>query len=237
MAACKENEELIYQDENTALNIWLANGSSILDSVTHNFAYTTPGRDSIMFNYRVIGGTSKIDRTFELEAVGKDQDYVYYNFGDYTIKAGQYQGSFPIYIDKPEVYNEFKTFPGRITFRLKETTDFKKGVSELSQINVVFRNAISKPDNWDVAADYRYRALNYYFGAYSDVKYGLMIQTLQTHSFMIYLVSFANPNPNNPNMINSITADYYKRLCVSALAEYELANGPLIDENGNVVKF
>lgn len=237
MAACKKNEELIYQEENTALNIWLANGSSILDSITHNFAYTVPGKDSIMFNYRVLGGISTVDRTFELEAVGKDQDYVYYNFGNYTIKAGQHEGSFPIYINKPEVYNEFKNAPGRITFKLKESANFKKGVAELSQIHVVFRNAISKPDNWDVATDYRYRALNYYFGAYTDTKYAFMIQTLQKHSFMIYIVSFANPNPNNPNMINSITADYYKRLCVSALEEYEKVNGPLIDENGNVVQF
>jgi hypothetical protein len=234
--SCSKNDIFYYDAEHTALNIWLGDSNTTLDSLTYNFAYTLEGRDSIMFNVRLSGYPAEYDRPFEIEAVAGDYDYVYYKFADYVLKAGEYEGKFPIYIDKPASYDEFKDRSGAIIFKLKESATFASGTNENSQLYVVFKNYVAKPDNWDDAV-YPYYSLSRYFGSYSQVKYSFIIQETGLANFQIYYTTAQNPVLAD-NVITSIHATYLKSKCVSALITYNATHAsPLSDENGNLIVF
>lgn len=233
--SCTKEHKFPFPEERSAINIWFGSGLAVDDSVTHNFAYTITGRDSVMFNYRLSGFLLKQDTQFELQAVSGDTNLVYYSFGKYTIKAGEYQGSFPIYIDKPADYEEFINKSGKIVFKLKESPVFLEGATELSSLTVIFKNAVSKPDNWDVATT-PYFTMARYFGTYSNVKYAFVIQTTGMANFKIYYTVAKDP-VLDINTITATQASYFQNLCKAALQAYKDKNGPLMDENNNEVVF
>lgn len=235
IASCEKNDELKFEEGKNQINIWLGASGLVEDSVTYNFAYTVAERDSVMFNYRMTGYPLDHDAEFELGIVSGDTNRVYYSFGKYVIPAGHYEGRFPIYIDKPAGYAEFKNDVGEIVFKLKESSTFKEGAKELSRLKVKFRNHVSKPDNWDVAPS-PYFTMARYFGAYSDVKYAFIIQTTGMANFKIYYTVAANPELEE-NTITATQATYFQHLCKVALQEYVAKNGPLLDENNNEVIF
>lgn len=233
--SCEKNAELNYTKEERKINIWLGTATVAADSLTYNFAYNVPGRDSLMFNYRIAGYPFDQDVQFELQAVSGDTNRVNYSLGKYIIRAGEYQGTAPIYIDKPSGYSEFKNSAGKIVFKLKSSEVYAEGAKELSALNVVFRNYVAKPDNWD-AAVYPYFALSRYFGTYSNVKYGFVIQTTGMIDFKVYYTV-----ANNPELeVNTITATQASALqnqCKVALQAYNEHNPVLVDENNIPVVF
>ncbi|MDI3320948.1 DUF4843 domain-containing protein [Pinibacter soli] len=233
--SCTKEHKFPFPEERNAINIWLGSGSVVEDSVTHNFAYTVTGRDSVMFNFRLSGYPLNHDTKFELQAVSGDTSRVYYTFGIYTIKAGQYEGRFPIYIDKPAGYTEFKNSTGKIVFKLKESPTFLEGAEELSDLTVIFKNAVSKPDNWDAATS-PYFAMSKYFGTYSNVKYAFIIQTTGMANFKIYYTVAKDPVLAD-NTITATQASYFQNLCKAALQAYKDKYGPLMDENNSEVVF
>ncbi|MBV4358206.1 DUF4843 domain-containing protein [Pinibacter aurantiacus] len=233
--SCTKEHTYPFPEERNAINIWLGSGTVVEDSFTHNFAYTITGRDSVMFNYRLSGFPLKHDTQFELQAVSGDTNRVYYTFGKYTIKARQYEGRFPIYIDKPAGYTEFTNSTGKIVFKLKESTDFLEGAEELSDLTVIFKNAVSKPDNWDVATS-PYFTMSKYFGTYSNVKYAFIIQTTGMANFKIYYTVAKDPVLAD-NTITATQAAYFQNLCKAALLAYKNKYGPLMDENNSEVVF
>ena len=233
---CERNEELYFANETKGLNIWLGSGGAPVDSITYNFSYVIEGRDSILFNYRLLGYPLDHDVDFELEAVDGDTDLVYYAFGKYTLKAGTYQGQFPIYLDKPEAYQESKEKSGKIVFRFKENEELKSGAKERTELHLVLQNKISKPDHWDVAPLY-YLNLSRYFGTYSDKKYSFIIQVTGNANFTVYSTLNAVTQLDE-NAISSGMATYYQQECKKALEAYNLEHGsPLLDENNNEVVF
>jgi hypothetical protein len=236
MFSCAKNDLFYYKDDYVALNIWLGTSTSTLDSLTYNFAYTVNERDSVVFNFRLTGYPVDYDRRFELEAVEGDMNYVYYEYQDYILKAGQYEGTYPLYIDKPAGYEEFKDRQGYIIFKLKETASFAQGAEKSNQLHIIFKNYVAKPDNWDTAV-YPYFTLARYFGTYSDVKYGFIIQETGLANFRILYTTSVDPVLEE-NVITSTHASYLKSKCVAALLEYNATHGtPLTDENGNPVVF
>jgi len=233
--SCTKEHKFPFPEDRNAINIWIGTTTVVEDSFTHNFAYTITGRDSVMFNYRLSGFPLDHDTQFELQAVSGDTNRVYYSFGKYTIKAGEYQGLFPIYIDKPADYAEFKNTSGKIVFKLKETATFLEGAQELSALTIIFKNAVSKPDNWDVATT-PYFTMSKYFGTYSNVKYAFIIQTTGMANFKIYYTLVKDPVLAD-NTITATQASYFQNLCKAALLAYKDKNGPLMDENNSEVVF
>lgn len=233
--SCSQKNEFFFEPERKAINLWLGNSTVVDDSLTYNFAYTVTGRDSVMFNYRLSGYPLEHDTEFELQAVAGDTDLVHFSFGKYIIKAGQFEGRFPIYIDKPAGYDEFRNSTGRIVFKMKPSDQFGEAAKELSGLTIQFRNYVAKPDNWD-AATYPYFTLARYFGAYSDVKYGFIIQTTGMANFKVYYTVVKDPVLEE-NTITSVQATYLQTLCKAALQAYKAENGPLLDENNNEVVF
>lgn len=235
--SCKKNEELYFSKEKKAINIWLGTSTGKpQDSVSYNFAYAVNGRDSVMFNYRLAGYPLDHDTEFELQAVSGDTNLVYYSFGKYMIKAGAYQGVAPIYIDKPANYSAFKNSSGKITFKLKPSAVFGEGTIENTALNLVFRNAIAKPDNWD-AAPAGSLPMTRYFGVYSNVKYAFIIQTTGMVDFKI-LNSTSKEAANG--LLNTILAVEAAALQVQCKLALQIRNdqyGVLLDENNNAVVF
>ena len=232
---CRQNE-LFYYDENySALNIWMGQKSYPTDSVTFNFAYTVLERDSLLFWARLTGKPADHDRTFRLKAVEGDVDKVQLYLPDYVLKAGEYEGEYAIYIDKPEGYSEFTDKAGSVTLKMEENSFFEEGAIETNTLKIVFKNFLSKPDDWDDAV-YPYMPLSKYFGAYSDVKYAFMIQNTGYSNFSIY---FSMSEDNIPDgCITYTLATRLKQKCKLALAEYNNSHDePLCDEYGIPISF
>lgn len=233
--SCNKNSALYYSREEKKINIWLGTSTVAADSVTYNFAYKIAGHDSLLFNYRLAGYPLDQDTEFELQAVSGDTNRVNYALGKYIIKAGQYQGTAPIYFDKPAGYSEFKNSSGKIVFKLKPSDGYTEGASELSTLNVVFKNFVAKPDNWDAAAS-PYFAMSKYFGTYSNVKYAFVIQVTGLVDFKIYYTTVNNP-VLEANTITATQASALQAQCKVALQTYNTQNGALLDENNNPVVF
>ena len=104
LEACKENERQLFALNEDFLNIWFGGVelTSRTDSTVYNYYYRplTLEYDSVMFNVRVAGMPSAVDRTFELEAVEGDLDQViageHYVVKPYVIPQGEVSGIFPI---------------------------------------------------------------------------------------------------------------------------------------------
>ncbi|MCM5529214.1 DUF4843 domain-containing protein [Parasegetibacter sp. NRK P23] len=233
--SCSQKNDFFFPEKKNGLNIWLGSATIREDSVTYNFAYTLAGRDSVMFNYRMSGHPLQQDTEFELEAVSGDTALVPYSFGKYVLKAGTFQGRFPIYIDKPDGYKEFENTTGSIVFRLKPSPVLEEGAKEISGLKLRFRNFVSKPDNWDVATS-PYFTMARYFGAYSNRKYSFIIQTTGMANFKIYYTVSNNPVLEE-NTITATQATYLQNKCKVALQAYVAQHGQLMDENNNPVVF
>lgn len=235
LSSCKKNEDFLFDPNVKEINLWFGNANAPSDSTSYNFAYILSGKDSVMFNYRLMGYPLDKDLDFELEAVDGDTDKVQYEFGKYTIKAGQYQGSFPIYFFKPEGFSEFTETAGRIRFRLKESNELKAGVKELSTLNIKLQNGLVMPEHWNTQVLY-YLRLSTYFGTYSTVKHTLLIQVSGKTVFRIYQNRAATIDDTEAMSIAEATN--YANMCKKILLEYKEQNGhPLLDENGIEVTF
>lgn len=237
MTSCEKSEDFFFDKEQTDINIWLGSSSIPQDSVSFNFSHMLPGRDSLIFHYRLLSYPLDHDVDFELEAIDGDIDLVHFSFGKYTIKAGEYQGRFPIYFDKPEVYNEFKDKAGKLRFRLKEGGQLKTGLRELSTLKVILHNGISKPDHWDVAPLY-YTRLSQYFGTYSLVKHSLMIQESRKTVFRVKNTS-NTATQEDTEALSVAEAVGIVDKCKKWLLEYKAQNNDEAyrDENENEVIF
>ncbi|GGH22171.1 DUF4843 domain-containing protein [Sphingobacterium alkalisoli] len=237
MTSCEKSGDLFFDKEQTDINIWLGSSTIPQDSVSFNFSHMLPGRDSLIFHYRLLSYPLDHDVDFELEAIDGDIDLVYFSFGKYTIKAGEYQGRFPIYFDKPEVYNEFKDKAGKLRFRLKAGGAIKTGIKELSTLTVILQNGISKPDQWDVAPLY-YGPLWRYFGTYSLTKHSLLIQQSGRTDFRVITMNNA-VTQEDTEALSVAEAIAIVDKCKKWLLEYKAQNNgePYRDENENEVIF
>lgn len=237
--SCSENETPVYDTSLSALHIWVGRQATASDQVIYNYSYTM-GTDSVVFYARVLGLPVDYDRTFTLEAFeGNLQEAAgSYKIGTYTIPAGEIQGSYPIYFDTAALGNPaaFSTSDGELHLRLAPNSEFETGATELSVINIVLRNYLSKPEDWD-AAVYPNRPYTGYFGSYSKVKYQFMIQALGLVDFHISWTQTTNYNEST-NTVSDPYAQYLRQQLVVALDEYNSTHAtPLTDENGIIVTF
>lgn len=237
MSSCTKNERIYFDTSHTALNIWFGTETgTVLAQTTYNFAYKKD-MDSVIFFARLTGKVVDYDRSFTLEAVEGDINKVEFVFGKYTIPAGKYIIQFPIYFKKPANFTEFKDKDGTIVFKMKSNNEFLEGAEQYNSITVLLKNNVGKPDNWDSEVTSLYRALTYYFGAYSDVKYSFIINVTGMSNFRIY-TSTTLPAGTPDNVITSSQAQYLNRQCRTELAKYNETNAvPLKDEFGNLVEF
>ncbi|WP_442590590.1 DUF4843 domain-containing protein [Pedobacter sp. AW31-3R] len=235
-SGCKKSELQLFREETPLLNIWLGTNSVVQDSLTHNFAYTSGNRDAITFYYRIAGYAVDYDRTFELSTSDDDARLVNFTFGSYVVPAGKYEGSFILYVDKPEDMDVFTQRDLKVTFTLKQTDLFQPSTTNYKALRIKFKNAIAKPENWETAVS-PYFPLKTYFGTYSDAKYRFIIQTTGLSNFSVYSTIAINPVLPE-NTITTFNALALKIQCKVALEQYNAEHDTdLLDENGNPIVF
>lgn len=238
LSSCKKSEEIRYESDFNALNIWLGANAQKQDSLVYNYAFKSLNeRDTISFSVRLSGLPSNQDREFQLKAVGGDLDRVkagvHYEFPKYVLKANTYEGVFPIYIRKSA---DFKQKQAKVIFGIAETETFKKGLVELSDLIVILKDQFSKPANWD-ADTYPYLRLTTFFGSYSNVKFQFITTVIGRAPF--FRVRNDTQPPVPPDEVSYTQAQYWQIRCRLELAKYneEHPTAPLKSENEENITF
>ena len=149
LEACKENERQLFALNEDFLNIWFGGVelTSRTDSTVYNYYYRplTLEYDSVMFNVRVAGMPSAVDRTFELEAVEGDLDQViageHYVVKPYVIPQGEVSGIFPIYLKSTD---DFKNSSFKVVFAVREKDGFRGGAREYARLYLIVEDMEKK---------------------------------------------------------------------------------------------
>lgn len=218
ISSCEKSKELNYDNELSALNIWLGANLQPQDSLVYNYAFKSLNdNDTIKFSVRLTGIPSTQDREFKLKAVSGDLDRikegVHYEFPKYVLKANTYEGVFPILIKRS---GDFKNQEARVAFGLSENESFKKGVVESSALKVTLKEEFSKPANWD-ADTYPYTRLSTFFGAYSDIKFQFITTVIgKAPTFRVRSAGIPVP----PDEEYYTQAQYWQSRCKLELAKY-----------------
>lgn len=238
MASCSENEREYFDTNYSALNIWLGTETSVKDSVIYNYSYHI-AEGTVPFQVRVTGLPADHDREFVLEAFEGDLDEASesYTLDKYVLPAGEITASFNITFNSQNLKNKesFKTSDGHLKLRVKENKDFAAGAGELSVLNIVLKNDISKPATWDGNLWSNHQT---YFGAYSRNKYKFMIETLnyKNPDFTIAWGSFVGYDEETSSIsyqYATVLAQYLQQ----KLEEYNAEHGTIVDDNGNPISF
>lgn len=241
MNSCETNETPVYDIKYTALNLWFGSETYPTDSISYNYSYAIE-EDSVLFYARVIGLATDYDRTFSLEVVDGTIEEAEGSFRTetYTIPAGEILVTCPIYFDTSKLkdeslFNSSET-EGYLRFRLAPNDEFVEGAAEYSQLSVILRNYLAKPDNWD-SADYPYYALGDIFGEYSQRKYQFMIDVLGIMEFSINRNATV-PYDEETNELSYNYANYLLEVLQLALEEYNATHDePLRDSSGALITF
>ena len=227
---CKKSELQYFKEEVPLLNIWLGTSANVQDSITHNFAYSPTNKDSILFYYRIAGYPVDYDRTFELVSADPDLKLLNFTFNTYKVPAGKSLGSLVFYVDKPEDERLFLNRDLKVSFSVKRSDVFQSAIKESSKLSITFKNAVTKPDNWDNAVLPNV-TLRTFFGAYSSEKYKFIIQATGLSNFTVVRNTTVNPDLA-PNTITEIHARALQTQCKIELQRYKTENGKdLLDEN------
>ena len=231
LTACKKGELTSY-DQPDMVYIYKNYFSNTNDSAIYSFAIKPPSlmQDTVKIPIRIMGLAKDFDRVVKVEMISDSTTAIvnqHYVLLPTIIKAGAYSGNIEVLVKKAA---DLELAEVKMLLEIKESADFKPGVPATIPINpraggsllykIRLNNIITKPSNWDTR-------LTTFFGTYSKVKYLFIINVTGLSEFAYG--TQAGPSPAQMN--------YYNILCKTALATYVAANGPLIDENGNIVTF
>lgn len=227
LPACKKSDPMSF-DAPDMVYIYKSPNSLNKDSIVYSFAIKPDSvmEDTIYIPVRIIGLAASKDREVILSAVPDSSTAVAgtdYQLLPYHIPAGAYTANLPVVIKRSAI---MKTKGVAVLLNIMPSSDFLPGVPNspgggkiaggTTRYLIRINDYLTKPDNWD-------SWLVYFFGNYSAVKYKFMIDTIGMSVIPSDL----------PYGIFAV----YNSLCKQKLADYEAENGPLIDENGNVVSF
>lgn len=222
-SSCSKDERLMYQQD---ARIYFDTYTSNPDSINYSFGIraVTITTDTVYLTMRIMGNAEPYDREINLQLAGTSTAKWGYHFatGPLIMPAGQFQTRIPVYLFKqPGMKDSIIT----ADFIVGESKDFKPGYDDqlrLSgkhtrlQYKVSVDDQVLKPSTWTGVLEPK-------FGAFSVVKFKFMIEVTGKVNWtsLIY-----------PGEMNFLVQQVHL-----ALYEYELQNGPMMDENGNRVVF
>lgn len=225
LAACKKAEELKYQeDPRVYFTKYVPNPDSIIYSfaVQPNDITTT----TVPLTFRIMGTAVNRDRVINLQVDDSSTAKLGYHFtlGKLVIPAGQYQAEVPVTIyRKPGLKDSLLN----AYFTVKESADFKPGYDDYTsslikktrlQYKITVNDYLLKPTSWECC-------IAGYLGAYSATKFRFVI-------LVTGKTSWDSGLDRTPGIMNFVTTT-----AKNALRDYEAANGPMLDENGQVITF
>lgn len=195
------------------------------DSLSYSFAFSVNPklRDTVFLKMRAVGAAADHDRLIKVKAgVGTTaRQGLDYELPEIMLPAGALTVRYPVvFLNSPEMLST--TF--RLVVEVAKSKDLEPGATgteiaesiSLKEMKIDVSNQLLKPSYW---AD-----MESAFGDFSVVKFKFMIQVTGLTDFSY----------------EALGLDGYYNLPVklrNALEQYELNNGPLMDEFGNPVTF
>lgn len=238
--SCEKSEIMTIDPDNAGIAFFIVSNGSATDSLSYSFAYNTSEieKDTVFINMRLTGETKPFDREIGVEAaegttavLGKD-----FELPKIILPAGASTVKYPLVLfNTPALLTDDL----RILLKVTETKDLKIGAlgREIGTSTIIdgnlqisattvntdrylikFNNKLSEPDYW---AELQY----YGYGTFSITKFQFMLKILGTEKMDVVLEWNYNQ-----------TIGYLVQM-QNALADYEAANGPMVDENGLPVVF
>lgn len=190
------------------------------DSTQYSFATkpATVAQDTVKIPLRIMGQATNGNRTVNVVVIADSSTAVagqHYQLLPTIVKAGEYTANIPVLVKKSADLNAREV---KLVVEIKESADFKPGAGTV-QHKVKLTNILIKPANW--------LYLQGYFGVYSNVKYLFIINATGRADF-----------PYGPGgTMGAAEMNNFNIMCKMELANYEAANGPLMDENNLRVTF
>lgn len=231
MTGCKKSEITSYE-QSDMVYIYKDYFATTNDSSSFSFAVKPASRlvDTVKIPLRIMGTAKGKDRVVNVRAIADSSTAVagqHYDFLPTVIKSGEYTGNILVLVKRTA---DMKTADKRLLLEVVESADFKPGVPNTATNNpraggglkylVKINDYLTMPANWNSAPVFS-------FGTYSQVKYAFVINVTGRSDFPT----------SGTDAVSSSQFLYYKLICKDALAVYEAANGPLMDENGIRVTF
>lgn len=222
LIGCAEDERLMFEDETSVY-------FTTTDSLNYSFAFYTEDvvRDTFYLDCRITGTAIDRDRKINIisdEGSDAKADY-HYEIVNPVIPAGRYEDSIAVVVHrKPGLRDSLVT----AYLRIVDSEDLLAGYNDIGsgpvyrnkytrqQFKLTITDQLIKPTNWD-------SSWLPVFGAYSEVKIRFISNATG------YTDWGGSPLPQERN--------YVIQMAYKALYDYEQANGDLIDENGDPVKF
>lgn len=219
LMAC-ENDPFFYNDEARVRIVGPEEWTLETDSLIFSFANYSSAVEDTTFDITVyvMGETSEVDRvaSFGIDESLTSADATLFEFpASVTVPAGSFEASLPVTIKRGEVLKENSV---TLYVQVLESTDFKVGVDSDDHLLIRWSDILTKPTNWE--------DLEEFFGAYSQVKYQFIIDTLNIATFDLDEITWGQ-------MKN------YQIQLAEALRVYneEHPESLLTDEDGNLVSF
>ena len=235
--ACEKGELQLYDQPDMVYIYKDASNVTSQDSAVYSFALKAPSlmTDTVKIPLRIMGVAKPADRVVGVKAVADSSTAVageHYDFLVSEIKANEYTGYINVLVKRTP---EMKTREFRLVIEVTASKDFEPGIANTTTLPatqslrgggstrylIKINDYLVKPGNWDTQ-------LTTYFGSYSQVKYKFVIDVTGRNTFVL---------SSAPDAVSISQLLYFKVLCKDALAAYESANGPMIDEFGNRVSF
>lgn len=233
LGACKKQDIAAGSNAQAGVYfIYRANlsGGNNVDSLNYTFVGKSDSvkMDTIWLAVRAAGRTADHDRAIDLSAVGAGTtavEGVHYKLLHYAMPKDSFQANLGVVLLRDPSLLDTSVV---LNLRLKPSTDFPVSIKDSimddgrfytrNSLKVIFTDRLIKPSNWDTY-------LVIFFGGYSEVKFRFITGVLGVSSFPT----------TGPNAVNFPKMQYYQNVVRNALVDYNAANGPLIDENGNAV--
>lgn len=218
LIGCAKDELLLYNEDP---RIYFERGLQL--NVTFSADPPEVTTDTVYVPLRIMGSAANKDRTFHVivdDSSTAKKGY-HFDFGPQIIAANSYSVDLPVYLYRRAGLKD-SVVAAYLT--IGESPDFKPGYGDKVfndpynklHYKITINDQLLKPANWDT------RWANY-FGDYSQAKHLFINQTYGSAGWTSVLF---------PQDINFLVQSVKY-----ALYQYEQANGPLMDENGQKVSF
>lgn len=196
------------------------------DSISYSFALqaTAKTRDTVFIPMRLVGKASGVDRGIKLKALtgSTARANVDYILPEVKLPANQLSINYPLIVLNSA---EMKTKTFKVILGVDPASELVEGSAgtvadyskNLKQMKINITGLLIKPSYWTTDIDR-------YYGTFSVTKFQFMIKTTGLLDF-------------SPSVIGVAALYRLQAQLKTAIALYNQANGPLIDEFGNPVTF
>lgn len=214
LPGCRKDDLYMYNSQ-PAIYFYSGVSANAVDSAAYNFILlpVTQTADTVYLPVRVQGFSAATDRKIEytIADTSTAKAGTHFTMGPAVLHANRYADSIPVYVKRTA---DMANATFNLVVQLKPSAELGQGYANHLAYKLTITDRVVPP-TWTYT-------LSSTFGAFSNVKFRFMVSVLQVTSFSGLLPSAAAAMATK---------------CKLALAEYEAANGPLIDENGVRVVF